>query len=102
VKEAIDALGVAVREYLAQGLPIPAPRPASEGETEVPLDPLTAARAALARVMADQRLSKVAVAQRMGKDEAQVRRILNGQGGVRIEGVLEALRALGVHPTLAV
>ncbi len=98
-EDAADALGVVIREYLAQGRSIPAPRPRKGDEEAIPLDLLTAARAALARSMEAQNLTKVAVAARMGKSEVQVRRILSGHGSVRIEGVMAALRAVGAKAT---
>jgi antitoxin HicB len=102
IELAADALGVAVREYLATGRRIPAPHSADEGSEDIPLDPLTAARALLARTMQAQGLTNVALAGRMGKAEGQVRRMLDGRGSVRIEGVMAALHVLGVFPTLAV
>lgn len=98
---AADALDLVVRDYLTRGAPVPEPRRAHSGEEPVPLDPLTAARALLARTMAREQLTDMAVAARIGRSEAQVRRMLDGRGGVRIEGVLEALAALGVRPMLA-
>jgi antitoxin HicB len=42
---AADALEEAILGYMAQGLPIPAPRAERKGEELVVLDPVTAARA---------------------------------------------------------
>lgn len=99
---AADALNEAVLAYLAEGRPVPAPRAAAEGEEAVSLDPLTAARAAVARIMAARRISKVGLAGLMKRDEKAVRRILDGKGGVSMESVMIALRTLGARPKLVV
>jgi antitoxin HicB len=97
---AADALAVAVEGYLELGRPVPAP---SEREDlpSVALDPAVAARVALVQAMAREGLTKVALAARMHRDEKVVRRILAGKN-VSLDLTLEALRALGVRPALAI
>ena len=99
--EAPDALAAVVEVYLAQGRELPSPRGAGENEMEVALDPALAARAVLLSAMREQALSKVALAQRMGRDEKVARRIVSGSGA-SLELTLEALRAVGVRAGLAV
>jgi len=99
---AADALDEAVLAYLAEGRAVPAPRAAAAGEEAIALDPLTAGRAAVAQLMRDHHLTKVRLAGLMDKDEKVVRRILNGKGGVSMETVTAALRALGARPSLNV
>lgn len=67
----------------------------------MPVEPAVAARLLLLRAMNAQQLNKVGLAQRMGKDEKVVRRILAGQN-VSLDLILDALRAVGVRPALAV
>jgi antitoxin HicB len=98
---AVDALQEAVLSYLADGRPVPAPRKAAKGEVAVPLEPLTAGRAAVSQLMAEQHVTNVALAGLMHKDEKVVRRILDGSGSVGIATVTEALRALGAQPSLS-
>src|SRR5437899_3512408 len=95
-ENAPDALAAALEGYLELGRTLPTPaaidaRQAATGYTivEVALDPHIAARALLAKAMQDQGLSKVALAQRMGRDEKVARRILAGQGA-SLDLVLEA------------
>jgi antitoxin HicB len=95
-----DALEEAILAYLAHGRRVPAPREPEPTEVSVPLDPVTAARAMLQNAMAEAKLSKVAVAARMGQDEKVVRRILDGGGAVKMETVLAALHAIDVWPVL--
>ena len=90
-----DCLDVVVQIRLERGEEVPAPRSPREGEELVPLEPVTAARAALAQAMAAERLTNVALANRMGKSEGAVRRIVSGRGRVKMDTVMEALAATG-------
>ena len=99
---AADALEEAILGYLASGAPVPAPREPVAGEEAVPLDPLTAGRAAVASLMADRRVSKVALAALIHRDEKVVRRIVGGAGGVTMDNVTVALKALGARPALTI
>jgi antitoxin HicB len=99
---ASDALEEALLAYLADGRPLPLPRAAVGDEVAIALDPVTAARCALALAMAEQRVSNVALAAKLGRSEGAVRRLIDGRSGVKIDTVLEALRAVGREAVLAV
>ncbi len=101
---AADVLEEAILGALAHRLPIPAPRPARDGEELVILDPVTAARAALAQAMAEQSVTGTELGRRLGLTEGAVRRLLKGdrRGGIKIDTVLQALRELGAHAALSV
>ena len=62
-------------EYLATGRLVPSPRAAREGEHDVVLAPVTAARAALANVMRERNITNVALAAPLGKTEGAIRRL---------------------------
>lgn len=96
---AIDALSVAVEGLLLGGRAIPRATPAQSGEVMVPLDPAIAARVLLDSEMTRLSLSGRALAERMGKDEKNIRRILSGEA--RIDQTLAALNELGVRPALS-
>ncbi len=98
--EAADALEAAVEGYLALARMLPAPSATEPGEQVVALPPALAARALLDQTMKTQGLTKVALAQRWGRDEKVVRRVLSGQG-VSLDLTLAALQVLGVRPALA-
>lgn len=98
---ASDALTVALEGYLEAGQPLPVAALARPGEIDVAVDPALAARAMLIAAMAEQRLSNVALAQRLGKDEKAVRRIIAGQSA-SFALTLAALRCVGIQPALAV
>jgi antitoxin HicB len=97
---AADALSAALEGYLELGRDFPAARPAQKGEAEIALDPAIAARGVLVRAMTAQHLSKVALAQRMGRDEKVIRRIISGKGA-SLDLTLQALRAVGIRAALA-
>lgn len=99
---AADALEEVVLAYLADGRPVPAPSPVEAGHEPVPLDPVTAARAALDRAMREDGVSNAALARRLGKTEGAVRRLVNGGTGVKIDTVLDALSMLGRRASLSV
>ncbi|MFA4952088.1 hypothetical protein [Brevundimonas sp.] len=97
---AADALDVAVEGLLLDTRDVPSPSPAEDGEVLVPLSPAVAARLLLVMAMDRQHVSGRALAERLGKDEKNVRRIL--QGKATIDAALEALRALGIRPALSI
>jgi antitoxin HicB len=97
---AADALDVAVEGLLLDTRDVPSPSPAEDGEVLVPLSPAVAARLMLVRAMDRQHVSGRALAERLGKDEKNVRRIL--QGKATVDAALEALRALGIRPALSI
>lgn len=99
--QAADALEAAVLFLLAQGQQVPPPSDIRSEDVPITLDPVAAARVAFDQRRRALGLSKVEAAQRIGRDEKVVRRILDGSGSVRIETVLEALRALDAHPMLS-
>lgn len=95
-----DALATAIEMYIEDGELPPRPRTARAGEEVCVLDPEVAARAALVFAMAEQNLTNVALAEKLGRDEKAVRRMLSGKGA-SLESVLKALRVLGLTPALA-
>jgi antitoxin HicB len=99
---AADALEEAILAYLAQGRPIPTPRDPRGGEEAIILDPVTAARAALATAMRDKKISNVALAKALGKTEGAIRRLTDGSSGVKIDTVLQAMNVLGARAVLGV
>jgi antitoxin HicB len=101
-ENAADALEEAILAYLASGRAIPVPRDPAEGEEAIVLDPVTAARAALATVMREKKISNVALAKTLGKSEGAIRRLTDGSSAVKIDTVLAAMNALGARAVLTV
>jgi len=95
IHQAEDALEEAILAFLARGSAIPLPKPALKGEYSIVLAPVTASRAALVNAMRDQKITNVALAARMGKSEGAIRRLMDGSANVKIDTVVEAMKALG-------
>ncbi|HUZ12413.1 MAG TPA: type II toxin-antitoxin system HicB family antitoxin [Caulobacteraceae bacterium] len=99
IELASDALAGALEEYLNRGWDLP---PASSpGDFEVVVEPALAARFLVQAAMKAEHLTKRGLAQRLGRDERVVHRILSGSN-VSLDLVLKVLAQLGVHPALAV
>ena len=87
--------------YVKAREPIPAPSPA-RGRPTVVLPPLVAAKLALYEAMRAERVTNVALAERLGVTEAAVRRLLDLDHRSHIGQVDAALRALGKRLTIEV
>jgi antitoxin HicB len=94
-QEMSDALGGALAGYVQMGWPIPVPSPPRPREHIVPVAPLVAAKLALRSAMRVQGVSNVELARRLGVSEGVVRRLVNPDHASRIDGVIDALAALG-------
>lgn len=92
--QAADALRAVIDQYMSRGLDIPAPSPA-EGRPTVALSTLVAGKVALYRAMRETGTSQVQLAQRLGCDPRQVRRLLDPLNASRFDQIDEALSVLG-------
>jgi antitoxin HicB len=92
---AADALAVALAGYVHARRAIPAPGAAGKGQVLVAVPPVVAAKLALYSAMRAKRLSKVALAARLGLSEAAVRKLLDPDHRSHIGQVEAALKALG-------
>jgi antitoxin HicB len=79
-----EALGMALLSYPARGLPLPKPRAKGRGLVEIAVAPDVAAD-----------ISKSELARRIGKDEKEVRRILDPRHPTKLPALTAVLRALG-------
>ena len=92
---AADALGVALLTYAELGRPIPVARALGKGEVLIAPDPEVAAKLAVIEAFKAAEISKTELARRMGKDEREVRRILDPDHGTKLGALTEALAVLG-------
>ncbi|MGH3710406.1 MAG: hypothetical protein ACRDRQ_20380 [Pseudonocardiaceae bacterium] len=99
---ASDALDEVVSAYLLNKRTLPAPRPSKSFEKAIPLSPLIAARAHLAAIMIEQRITNADLAGRLGLTEGAVRRLRNPAIGAKLDTVLAALRMLGFSAALSI
>ena len=93
--EAADALEEAMAGRINRVDTIPAPSARLADEQLVAVPPVTAAKAALALALRDSGLTRVALAERLGVNEKEVRRMLDPRHGTAIGRIDMALRALG-------
>lgn len=90
---AVEALGLALRGYLADGEPLP--EPLAEAGVPVPVDPIDAAKVAVIDRFRKLGISKTELARRLGKAEGEARRILDPDHPSKIGPLQDALKAMG-------
>jgi antitoxin HicB len=93
LREAEDALGVALLSYLMRGLPLPDPRTRSGHAITVAAE--VAAKLAVLETFAGSGLSKSELARRLGVSENEARRILDPMHATKLPRLAEALSVLG-------
>jgi antitoxin HicB len=97
---AADALEVALLGRMKDGEGIPIPSGGGEGVAMVPLSAQIAAKVAFYTAFRESGLSRSALARRLGKDEAEVRRMLDPHHATKLPALDEAIRALGRRLTI--
>jgi antitoxin HicB len=90
-----EALGMALLSYLARGLPLPKAKTKSRDMVPVAVAPDVAAKLAVLEAFAEAAISKAELARRLGKDEKEVRRILDPRHPTKLPALTEALHVLG-------
>ena len=90
-----EALGLVLLTYLRRGMPLPKPRAKGRDLVEVAVAPEVAAKLALLEAFKAAGISKSELARRIGKDEKEVRRILDPKHPTKLPALTAALRALG-------
>jgi antitoxin HicB len=90
-----EALGLALLSYLERDKPLPKPRAKGRALIEIAVAPDVAAKLAVLEAFAASGLSKSELARRIGKDEKEVRRILDPRHPTKLPALTAALRALG-------
>lgn len=90
-----EALGLGLLSYLVRGKSLPKPRAKSRNLVDVAVAPDVAAKLAVLESFAAAGISKSELARRIGKDEKEVRRILDPKHPTKLPALTAALRALG-------
>jgi antitoxin HicB len=90
-----EALGLALLSYLARGKPLPKPRAKGRDLVEITVAPDVAAKLAVLESFAAAGITKSELARRIGKDEKEVRRILDPKHPTKLPALIATLRALG-------
>ena len=94
--EADDALAEAIAGRITDGEQIPVPSSTMKGEVPVRLPPVMSAKAALYAEMRRRRLSKLGLANILGCDEKEVRRMLDPRYATKVNRLETALAAVGL------
>jgi antitoxin HicB len=90
-----ESLGLVLLSYLGRSRPLPKPRAKGRGLIEVAVMPDVAAKLAVLESFAAAGISKSELARRIGKDEKEVRRILDPKHPTKLPALTAVLRALG-------
>jgi antitoxin HicB len=93
--QAEEALGLALLSYPDRGLPLPKARKAKKGLTLIAVAPDVAAKLALLDAFASAGITKSEFAKRLGKDEKEVRRLLDPKHQTKLASLAPALLLLG-------
>jgi antitoxin HicB len=92
---AADALGTALLAYVRAGRALPRPGRIARGLEAIAVEPDVAAKLAVLLAFDEAGISQREFGRRLGKDEREVRRILDPMHPTKIGALDAALRALG-------
>jgi antitoxin HicB len=100
LQAAEDYIGTWIDMLVEMGRDVPVPSDAEPGELLVaaPIDAATVAL--LHQALREHSVTRVELARRMGKDEKEVRRMLDPRHGTKLATFRAAFRALGVRPEI--
>jgi antitoxin HicB len=90
-----EAIAASLRGRMKDGMDLPRPRPDAKGDYRIFLPAPLAAKAAIYLAWKTANLSKVAVAQRMGRTEGEVRRIPRPRSRHQARTARASSRSLG-------
>lgn len=99
---ATDAVEVIVEGRMDDGEDLPRPSPVETGEHAVALPAHLAAKASVYSAWKEAKLSKTEFARRLGRNETEVRRILDPHHGTKLDQLEEAAKVLGKRLVIAV
>lgn len=102
IDRASDALVVALSVYVDEGRTIPSPSRPRRGQPTVCLPPLAALKLSIHNAMTQQRITQAGLAERLGIDGRQVRRILDLDHESKFSQIEAALAALGLRASVGV
>jgi antitoxin HicB len=95
LREGSDCLDAALLFRVKDNEEIPVPSERKRGEVLVPASPQVAAKVAFVLAFRESGLTRVALANRLGWAESEIRRLLNPDHATKLDRIDVALRALG-------
>ena len=98
---AADAIAVAVEGRMDDNEDLPQASPVRSGEHAIVLPAQLAAKASVYSAWKAAKMSKSVLARRLGRNETEVRRILDPHHGTKLEQLEEAAKALGTRLVVA-
>ncbi|MBF0502375.1 MAG: type II toxin-antitoxin system HicB family antitoxin [Candidatus Riflebacteria bacterium] len=99
---AADALVVALSSYLDDRRQIPSPSKRQRGQTVLWLPPRVALKAAIHNAMISRGMLQSELAEKLGIDARQVRRLIDFDHESRLSQLDAALEALGLRATIGI
>ncbi|MBX3578503.1 MAG: type II toxin-antitoxin system HicB family antitoxin [Rhizobiaceae bacterium] len=94
-RSAAEALGLALRGYVAQGRRLPRPSAARKGFFMIHVETGDALKLAVIEAFQAAAITKSELARRLGKGETEVYRILNPDHPTKLAALEDVLRVLG-------
>ncbi len=101
-RNAEDAVVVALSGYLEDRRTIPAPSKPKRGQAYVWLPPRAALKVAIHNAMVEAGMTQAQLAEMLGVDARQVRRLLDLDHESKLAHLDEALEALGLRATIGI
>jgi len=102
MNQAQEALGLALLTYPRRGRAVPVAKSKGRGLIRIAVEPEVAAKIAVLEAFKSCGISKSELGRRLGKDEKEVRRILNPRHSTKLATLIEALRELGQQLVIGV
>jgi antitoxin HicB len=102
MNQAREALGLALLTYPRRGLPVPNPKAKGRGLIPIAVAAELAAKVALLEAFKRSGISKSEFARRIGKDEKEIRRILDPRHNTKLATLTGALRELGQQLVISI
>jgi antitoxin HicB len=97
-----EALALALLSYSRRNLPLPRSKARRRGLVPIAVPPDVAAKLAVLEAFREAGISKSELGRRIGRDEKEVRRILDPKHPTKLPALTAALRALGQRLVIGV
>jgi len=100
--QAQEALGLALLTYPARNIPLPKPKAKGGDLVPIAVEAAVAAKLAFLDAFREAGIGKSEFGRRIGKDEKEVRRLLDPRHPTKLSTLTETLRALGQRLVIGV